>query len=85
MRDTTGVLTRDGLSSPVRCRLQAFDLGCGPLRWAGWVNTIEGHRYWHPIVPLDHRPLALVTDDGQQLEIVLHSTAGYFQDVEQRR
>jgi hypothetical protein len=81
MRDVTGELTKDGLSSRVRCRLQAFDYGCGQLRWAGWVNPAEGHPLWHPIVIQDHRPFTFVTDDGQELEIVLHNTAGYFQGV----
>jgi hypothetical protein len=80
MRIVGGVLSIDGLSSPVICRLQAFRYEFG-LLWAGWVNHAEGHPYWHPIVPLDSRPLTLVTDDGQELKIYLRNEQGFFQSA----
>jgi hypothetical protein len=78
MRIARGKLTGDGLSSQVICRLQAFKYEFG-LLWAGWVNPAEGHPHWHPTVLLDHRPLTLITEDGQELEILLKNEQGFFQ------
>jgi hypothetical protein len=80
MRVVCGVASRDGLSNRVICRLQSFRYEFG-LLWSGWVNHSEGHPYWHPIVPLDPRPLTLVTDDGQTLKIYLRNEQGFFQSA----